>query len=121
MEEQDITALIGELAEDARVLDASLERHDPQQLGSVVTRLREKASSLHEVLEKGPRPWRNTNGGAWVAMTSAGHLEEHLALPELNWADIGAAVSFIVSGVKQVAAKWSELLKTPGTQESSSP
>jgi hypothetical protein len=115
MEERDITALIGELAEDARVLDASLEEHDPQQLGSVVTRLRERVSSLYELLENGPGPWRNADGGAWVAMTSAGHLEEHLALPELDWGDIGATVSFTVSGVEQLVANWSELLKTPGT------
>jgi hypothetical protein len=121
MEDRDITALAGELAEDARVLDACLQQHDPQQLGSVVISLRERASSLYEILENGPRPWRNAYGdaygGAWVAMTSAAHLEEHLAQSELDWCDIGAAVSFAVSGVEQLAAKWSEMLETLGTEE----
>lgn len=111
MDEQDVTALIDELVEYAHVLDASFEDHNPLLLGSVALQLREAVSPLYEVLEKGPKPWRNATGGAWVAMNSAGSVEEQLALSELDRGRIGAAVSFTVSGVEQLLAKWSQVLE----------
>jgi len=111
MEERDVTALIGELVEDARVLDASFKDRNPLLLGSVATRLRETVSPLYEVLLKGSRSWRQAVGGAAVAMNSAGSIEEQLALSELDWGRIAAAVSFTVSGVEQLLAAWNQVLE----------
>jgi hypothetical protein len=63
MEEQDITGLLGELAEYSQLLDASVEDRNPQLLGSVAARLREAVSPVYEALDKGPNAWRNASGG----------------------------------------------------------
>jgi hypothetical protein len=111
MEERDVTPQIGLLVEYAKVLDASDEDQNPLLVGSVATQVRETVSPLCEVLEEGPRPWRNASGGAWLAMNSARSVEEQLALSELDWDRIGAAVSFTVSGVDQLQAKWTQALE----------
>jgi len=85
MEEQDITGLVGELAEYARLLDASVEDRNPQLLASVAARLRETVRPLYEALDKGPQAWRNASGGAWITLNSADSVEEQLSLPELDW------------------------------------
>lgn len=99
------------LVEYARVLDASDEDQDPLLLGSVATQLRETVSPLYEVLEKGPGPWRNASGGAWLAMNSPRRVEEQVALSEPDWDRIGAAVSSTVSGVEILQAKWTQALE----------
>jgi hypothetical protein len=63
MDEEDVTAVIAKLVAYARVLDASFEDQNPVVLGSVAHQLRKMVSLLHEVLAKGPKPWRNASGG----------------------------------------------------------
>lgn len=111
MEEQDITGLLGELAEYTRLLDASVEDRNPQLLGTVAARLREAVSPVYEALDKGPKAWRNAIGGAWIAMNSADSVQEQLSLPELDWGRIGAAVSFAESGVEQLRTNWNQMLE----------
>jgi hypothetical protein len=111
MEEQDVTAVIAKSVEYAQVLDATFEDQNPVLLGSVARELWETVSPLHDVLEKGPKPWRNASGGAWIAMQSAASIAEQLALPELDWDRIGAAISFAVSGVEITLEKWNQALE----------
>jgi hypothetical protein len=110
VDEREITTLVGELAEYARVLEAALDDRNPQLLGSVATGVQDAVGPLYEVLEHGPPPWRNAIGGAWVAMNSASSIKEQLALPEQDWGRIAAAVSFAASGLDQLSDKWTQFL-----------
>jgi len=110
MEEQDVTALIEELVQYAQLLDARFDDQNSVLLLSVATQVRETVTPLYEVLEEGPKPWKHGYGGAWVAMRSAGSIEEELSQPDMDWERVAAAVAFTVSGLEQMAAGWSKTL-----------
>ena len=110
MEESEVTALVDELAEYARVLDASFDEINPLMLASVAAQVRETLTPLYEILENGPTPLRNAIGGAWVAMQSAGSIEGQLALAELDWDRVGGVVSFTAIGLQELHADWSRVL-----------
>jgi hypothetical protein len=114
MEKQDVSTRIDELVEYARMLDASFDDQNQDLLASVAAQLRVTVSPLYVFFEVGPKPWRNAMSGAWVAMKSAGSVQEQLALSKLDWARVGAAVSFTVSGVEQLCASWNQIQNHAG-------
>ena len=110
MDEPFITEQVGELAEYARVLDAAFGDRDPILLKSVADQLERQVRPLSQFLESGPRPWKVALAGAWIATNSVKGVLENLAIPPLDWDQIGAAVSFTVSGVEQLSAAWTRIL-----------
>jgi len=113
MEEQDVTALIAELVEYARVLTASVEDRDSPLVQSSATCLRENVTPLYEFLSK-QRPvsfWGSASASAWLTMVSAQSVQEHSEVSDVDWDQVGAAVSFAESGVDQFVAHWNEVLQ----------
>ncbi len=111
MEEQDVTTLIDELAQYAQLLDASFDDQNLALLLSVAAQVRKTVIPLYEVLVEGPKSWGPAHGGAWIAIRSAGQIEEQLGLSDVDWERVAAAVAFTVSGLEEMAAGWSRVLR----------
>jgi hypothetical protein len=106
MQGKDISAQIDEVAEYARVLDASVEDHNVLLVRASAAQIEETASRLYAALDAEPKAWRNAVAASWLAKSAARRLREHAALLEADWGSVGAAVSFTCSGVDQLVQEW---------------